>query len=160
MTLRIFGDPRSGNCLKVMWAAEHLDIPYEWTDIDVMTGATRTPEFLAINPAGQVPTVILEDGRPLAQSNAIITYLAEGSDLVLVVGSANSSNSVRLVEVALRAGARDARLVDDASRIDWSWFEDVQTVGVTAGASSDVSAAVLSAIRSSPPSCGPPWRRR
>ena len=82
MTLRIFGDPRSGNCLKVKWAAEHLDIPYEWTDVDVMTGATRTPEFLAINPAGQVPTVILEDGRPLAQSNAIITYLAEGSDLI------------------------------------------------------------------------------
>ena len=82
MTLRIFGDPRSGNCLKVKWVAEHLDIPYEWTDVDVMTGATRTPEFLAINPAGQVPTVILEDGRPLAQSNAIITYLAEGSDLI------------------------------------------------------------------------------
>ena len=64
-----------------------------------------------------------------------VKRLAEGSDLVLVVGSANSSNSVRLVEVALRAGARDARLVDDASRIDWSWFDDVQTVGVTAGAS-------------------------
>ncbi|GAD58220.1 4-hydroxy-3-methylbut-2-enyl diphosphate reductase [Brevundimonas sp. BAL450] len=64
-----------------------------------------------------------------------VKRLAEGSDLVLVVGSANSSNSVRLVEVALRAGARDARLVDDASRIDWAWLEGVETVGVTAGAS-------------------------
>ncbi|MDP3378145.1 MAG: 4-hydroxy-3-methylbut-2-enyl diphosphate reductase [Brevundimonas sp.] len=64
-----------------------------------------------------------------------VKRLGEGSDLVLVVGSANSSNSARLVEVALRAGARDARLVDDASAIDWRWFDSVQTVGVTAGAS-------------------------
>ena len=61
--------------------------------------------------------------------------LANGSDLVLVVGSRNSSNSVRLVEVALRAGAADARLIDDASQIDWSWFNSVDVVGVTAGAS-------------------------
>ena len=61
--------------------------------------------------------------------------LANGSDLVLVVGSKNSSNSVRLVEVALRAGATDARLLDDASQIDWSWFDGVRVVGVTAGAS-------------------------
>ncbi|HYD43691.1 MAG TPA: glutathione S-transferase family protein, partial [Phenylobacterium sp.] len=47
-----------------------------------MVGASRTPEFLAINPAGQVPAVILEDGRPLAQSNAIILHLAEGSALI------------------------------------------------------------------------------
>ena len=47
-----------------------------------MSGATRTPEFLMLNPAGQVPTVILEDGRPLAQSNAIIVHLAEGSALI------------------------------------------------------------------------------
>jgi glutathione S-transferase len=82
MILRIFGDARSGNCLKVKWAAQRLDIPYEWLDVDVMTGDTRTPTFLAINPAGQVPTVVLEDGRPLAQSNAIILHLAEGSDLI------------------------------------------------------------------------------
>ena len=82
MTLKIFGDTRSGNCLKVKWVAEWLDIPYEWQHADVMTGATRTPEFLAMNPAGQVPTVVLEDGRTLAQSNAIIVHLAEGSDLI------------------------------------------------------------------------------
>ena len=57
------------------------------------------------------------------------------SDLILVVGSKNSSNSVRLVEVALRAGAGDARLIDDATQIDWNWLEGVSTVGVTAGAS-------------------------
>ncbi|HEX6859099.1 MAG TPA: glutathione S-transferase family protein [Caulobacteraceae bacterium] len=82
MTLRIYGDPRSGNCLKVKWVAEHLEIAHEWVDVDVLTGATRTPRFLAMNPAGQVPTVILDDGRPLAQSNAIMVHLAEGSDLI------------------------------------------------------------------------------
>jgi 4-hydroxy-3-methylbut-2-enyl diphosphate reductase len=56
-------------------------------------------------------------------------------DLVLVVGSQNSSNSVRLVEVALRAGARDARLIDDAAGLDPAWLEGVRTVGLTAGAS-------------------------
>ncbi|NBW07004.1 MAG: 4-hydroxy-3-methylbut-2-enyl diphosphate reductase [Caulobacteraceae bacterium] len=64
-----------------------------------------------------------------------VKVLADGCDLVLVVGSPNSSNSVRLVEVALRGGAKDARLVDDASQVDWRWFEGVDTVGVTAGAS-------------------------
>ncbi len=64
-----------------------------------------------------------------------VKRLAEGSDLVLVVGSKNSSNSVRLVEVALRAGVADARLLDDATGLDWLWFEGVRTVGITAGAS-------------------------
>ena len=54
---------------------------------------------------------------------------------MLVVGSKNSSNSVRLVEVAFRAGARDARLVDDASQVDWAWLDGVSTLGITAGAS-------------------------
>jgi glutathione S-transferase len=45
-------------------------------------GESRTPAYLAMNPAGQVPAVILDDGRPLAQSNAIMLYLAEGSDLI------------------------------------------------------------------------------
>jgi len=64
-----------------------------------------------------------------------VKRLGEGCDLVLVVGSKNSSNSVRLVEVAMRAGAADARLVDDASQIDWSWLDGVSVLGVTAGAS-------------------------
>jgi len=64
-----------------------------------------------------------------------VKRLGDGCDLVLVVGSQNSSNSARLVEVALRAGAGDARLVDDAGHVDWSWFEGVNSVGVTAGAS-------------------------
>jgi len=80
--ITIYGDPVSGNCLKVKWTAQFLAIPFIWNDVNVVTGETRTPAFLAINPAGQVPTVILKDGRPLAQSNAIILHLAEGSSLI------------------------------------------------------------------------------
>jgi 4-hydroxy-3-methylbut-2-enyl diphosphate reductase len=77
-----------------------------------------------------------------------VKMLAETSDLILVVGSKNSSNSVRLMEVGRRAGARDAHLIDDARGIDWSWFSDVATVGVTAGASApeDLVQGVLDAI--------------
>jgi glutathione S-transferase len=82
MTLQIWGDSRSGNCLKVKWTAERLGLAYVWTELDVLSGATRTPDFLALNPAGQVPLVLLADGRPLAQSNAVILHLAEGSDLI------------------------------------------------------------------------------
>ncbi|MBS0385102.1 MAG: 4-hydroxy-3-methylbut-2-enyl diphosphate reductase [Proteobacteria bacterium] len=57
------------------------------------------------------------------------------ADLVLVIGSPKSSNSVRLVEVAKRAGAKDARLVGSAEDVDWRWFDGVRSVGVTAGAS-------------------------
>jgi 4-hydroxy-3-methylbut-2-enyl diphosphate reductase len=64
-----------------------------------------------------------------------IKRMAQGCDLVLVVGSPTSSNSLRLVEVALRAGAHDARLIDDASQIDWNWLNGVAVVGLTAGAS-------------------------
>jgi glutathione S-transferase len=80
--LTIYGDPISGNCLKVKWTAERLAIPYTWRDVDVTKSETRTPAFLAMNPVGQVPTVVLADGRTLAQSNAIILYLAEGSELI------------------------------------------------------------------------------
>ncbi|MFN3835432.1 MAG: 4-hydroxy-3-methylbut-2-enyl diphosphate reductase [Glycocaulis sp.] len=64
-----------------------------------------------------------------------VKALAPRSDLVLVVGAPNSSNSVRLVEVAKRAGAPDARLVQNASEMDRSWFDNVVTLGVSAGAS-------------------------
>ena len=64
-----------------------------------------------------------------------VKAMAPECDLVIVVGSRNSSNSVRLVEVALGAGARDGRLVDYAAEIDEAWLEGVRTVGVTSGAS-------------------------
>jgi len=80
--MKIYGDSKSGNCLKVKWTADLLGVPTTWVETDIMVGESRTPEFLAMNPAGQVPVVVLEDGRPLAQSNAIILHLAEGSALI------------------------------------------------------------------------------
>lgn len=75
--LTVYGDIRSGNCLKVKWLLDWLKRDYRWVETDVTVGATRRPEFLARNPAGQVPAVVLEDGRVLAQSNAIIGFLGE-----------------------------------------------------------------------------------
>jgi 4-hydroxy-3-methylbut-2-enyl diphosphate reductase len=64
-----------------------------------------------------------------------VKAVAEAADVLLVLGSANSSNSVRLVEVGKRAGAREAYLIDDASQLDMTWLEGARVVGVTAGAS-------------------------
>jgi glutathione S-transferase len=80
--IRIYGDSISGNCLKVKWVAERLGIEHDWVEIDILKGETNTDNFLAINPFGQVPVVAFDNGRTLAQSNAIITYLADGSDLI------------------------------------------------------------------------------
>src|SRR5580698_7112075 len=66
---------------------------------------------------------------------AAVKEIAGEADLIIVVGSRNSSNSVRLVEVALDAGAPAAYLVDDVSAVDPAWLQDVETVGVTSGAS-------------------------
>jgi len=82
MTLTIYGDSMSGNCLKVKWVAARLGLDCRWVEIDVVKGQAKTLAFLAINPAGQVPTVVLSDGRVLSQSNAIMLHLAEGSGLI------------------------------------------------------------------------------
>jgi len=80
--MKIYGDLNSGNCLKVKWVCDYLKLAYAWVAVDTMKGESRTPEFLALNGAGQVPVVVLDDGRPLAQSNAIIRYLARDSALI------------------------------------------------------------------------------
>jgi glutathione S-transferase len=80
--MRIFGDLGSGNCQKVRLTADYLGLPYEWINVDTMSGETRKPAFLARNPFGQIPVVEFADGRHLAQSNAIVRYLARDSTLV------------------------------------------------------------------------------
>lgn len=77
--LTIYGDAISGNCFKVRLIATLTGRAYEWRQVDVQKGETRTAEFLALNPNGKVPIVVLEDGEVLAESNAILFYLAEGS---------------------------------------------------------------------------------
>lgn len=64
-----------------------------------------------------------------------VKAMAEGADLVLVIGAENSSNSKRLVDVALRSGAKAARLIASVDFVDWNWLEGVSTLGITAGAS-------------------------
>ena len=80
--MKIYGDTNSGNCLKVKWVCDRLALPYAWIAVDILKHETRTPQFLKLNGAGQVPLVEFDDGRTLAQSNAIIRYLARDSDLV------------------------------------------------------------------------------
>ena len=80
--IKVYGDSNSGNCLKVKWVCDRLALPYSWVEMNTMKGESRTPEFLKLNGAGQVPTVVLDDGRALAQSNAIIRHLARDSDLI------------------------------------------------------------------------------
>jgi glutathione S-transferase len=80
--MKIYGDFGSGNCLKVKYTADRLGLPYTWVATDIMQGETRTPDFLARFPLGRIPGVVLDDGRCLAESNAIIRYLARGSALL------------------------------------------------------------------------------
>lgn len=79
--IKLYGDSRSGNCYKLQLACAQLQIPYDWREVDVMSGATRTPGFLAMNPNGRVPLMELPDGRYLAESNAILSYLANDTEL-------------------------------------------------------------------------------
>ena len=78
----IYGDAISGNCMKVRWVAAHLRIDAAWREVDLMAGETRRPDFLALNPDGRVPILVRDDGSVLAESNAIIAYLARGSALI------------------------------------------------------------------------------
>ena len=80
--ITIYGMSDSGNCYKVKLAVEQLRIPYRWVEVNSAKGETRTPEFLARNPNGKVPTITLEDGSHLAESNAILHYLAHGTPLL------------------------------------------------------------------------------
>ncbi|WP_020698534.1 glutathione S-transferase family protein [Reyranella massiliensis] len=79
LTLYDFMD--SGNGYKVRLVLAALDIPYKLVECDILKGETRTPEFLARNPNGRIPTLQLEDGSFLAESGAIIWYLADGTPL-------------------------------------------------------------------------------
>ena len=78
---RVFGTSTSGNCHKVRLALDALGLPYRWHEVDILAGETRTPQFLAMNPNGKVPLLQIDDHTFLAESNAILCYLADGSRL-------------------------------------------------------------------------------
>ncbi len=79
--IEIYGDSISGNCYKLQLACRQLAIEHVWHEIDILAGETRAAEFLAMNPNGKVPLLKLPDGRCLAESNAILSYLADGNSL-------------------------------------------------------------------------------
>ena len=81
-TVKIYGDIQSGNCYKVKLLASLLYIEHEWIDVDILAGETQTREFLSKNSNGKIPLLELDDGRYLWESNAILNYLAQGSEFL------------------------------------------------------------------------------
>lgn len=80
--MKIYGDHQSGNCYKVELLCSLLSQSFEWIDINILNQETSAAAFLAKNPNGKIPLLELDDGRCLWESNAIINYLAAGSDLL------------------------------------------------------------------------------
>lgn len=80
--LQFYGDSISGNCYKLQLACSELDLQYVWHELDILAGDARTEQFIRLNPNGKVPLMQLPDGRCLSESNAILSYLADGTSLV------------------------------------------------------------------------------
>jgi glutathione S-transferase len=80
--LRVYGEVHSGNSYKLKLLLNQLSIKHEWIHVDIVKQETRTPEFLAKNPNGKVPLLELANGLFLAESNAILHYLADSSPLL------------------------------------------------------------------------------
>ena len=80
--MKIYGDLQSGNCYKVKLLCALLDIDREWVEVDLLAGDTKKPEFFKKNPNGKIPLLELSDGQYLSESNAILNFLASGSDLL------------------------------------------------------------------------------
>ncbi len=78
--LKIYGDSKSGNCYKIQLLCAEMGVDYDWEEVDILAGDTRTPQFLAMNANGKIPLLALPDGRYLPESNAILFYLADGSE--------------------------------------------------------------------------------
>ena len=80
--VKIYGDIQSGNCYKVKLLCSLLSIEHEWVPVNILAGESLTEAFLAKNPTGKIPLLELADGRCLSESNAILNYLARGSELM------------------------------------------------------------------------------
>jgi glutathione S-transferase len=82
MSLVLYDYLPSGNGYKCRLVLKALGMPYELKEMNIVAGATRTPEYLAINPNGKIPVLMVPGRGPIAESHAIIAYLAEGSSLM------------------------------------------------------------------------------
>lgn len=76
---KVYGVLGSGNCYKVRLVLTQLGLPFEWIEVDILQGQSRTPDFLSRNANGKVPVLEIEPGRFLAESNAILHYLSDGT---------------------------------------------------------------------------------
>ncbi|WP_417880653.1 glutathione S-transferase family protein [Vibrio sp.] len=75
----VYGDLQSGNCLKVKLLLSFLNIQHDWQYVDILNKETQTSEFLSLNPNGKIPTIVFDNGQVLCESNAILSYFAEGT---------------------------------------------------------------------------------
>jgi glutathione S-transferase len=78
----LYGNATSGNCWKPAVMLHARRIPFRWIELDILKGESRTPEFLKLNPNGRVPLLVFPDGRTLAESNAMLLHLGEGSSWI------------------------------------------------------------------------------
>jgi glutathione S-transferase len=78
--LKVYGDIQSGNCYKIKLLMAYLDLPHEWVPVDIVNGETQTDAFMTRNPNRKIPVLELENGQCLAESNAILNYLADGTE--------------------------------------------------------------------------------
>ncbi|BAZ31530.1 glutathione S-transferase domain-containing protein [Cylindrospermum sp. NIES-4074] len=81
-TLRLYDFLPSGNGYKIRLLLTQLGMPFEWVEVNITKNETRTPEFLSKNPNGKIPLLEIEPGKYLAESNAILMYLSEGTEFL------------------------------------------------------------------------------
>ena len=80
--MKLYGDIRSGNCYKIVLLAHRLELPFAWQYLNILKSETQTAEFLSKNPNGKIPCLEIGNGTCLAESNAILNYLADGTDFL------------------------------------------------------------------------------
>ena len=80
--VKVYGDIQSGNCYKIKLLMSYLEIEHEWLHVDILKGETHSDEFKKMNPNTRIPVLVLNDGRTLTESNAILNFLADGSELL------------------------------------------------------------------------------
>lgn len=79
---RVYGDMLSGNCYKIKMLMQFLKIEHEWKHLDILSGETHTDEFVSMNANARIPVLQIGDSEYLCESNAILNYLAEGSEFL------------------------------------------------------------------------------
>lgn len=79
---RVYGDMLSGNCYKIKMLMKFLSIEHEWIHVDILAGETHTPEFKAMNYNAKIPVLQISESEFLSESNAILNFLAEGSNFL------------------------------------------------------------------------------